>query len=79
MTEKLKQNHIIDKLYKINLNKTKVKYFNGLVFEKIGFYHLFDHPKIRKFALNDLIYSTDRYLKEREEDIRSFYLIQNFY
>ena len=78
MTEKLKQNHIIDKLYKINLNKTKVKYFNGLVFEKIGFYHLFDHPKIRKFALNDLIYSTDRYLKEREEDIRSFYLIQNF-
>jgi len=79
MTEKLKQNHIIEKLYKYNLNKSKVKYFNGLVYEKIGFYHLFyEHPKIRKFALNDLIYSTDRYLKESEEDIRSYYLIQNF-
>jgi len=79
MTEKLKQNHIIEKLYKYNLNKSKVKYFNGLLYEKIGFYHLFyEHPKIRKFALNDLIYSTDRYLKESEEDIRSYYLIQNF-
>ena len=79
MAEKVKQNHIIDKLYKYNLNKPKVKYFKGLIYEKIGFYHLFsEHPKIRKFALNDLIYTTDRYLKEREEDIRSSYLIQNF-
>lgn len=79
MTEKLKQNQIIEKLYKCNLNRSKIKYFNGLVYEKIGFYHLFsEHPKIRKFALNDLIYSADRYLKEREEDIRSSYLVQNF-
>ena len=81
MSEQIKKTNIIENIYKYNyyLANNIVKYFNGLLFEKIGFYHLFsDHPKIRKFALNTLGYATQRYIIEKEDDIKNNYLVQNF-
>ena len=80
MTEQLKTNNIIDSIYKYNYNLTNpiVKYFSALVYEKIGYYHLYsDHPKLRKFALNTLCYSSQQYILEKEDDIKNNYLIQN--
>ena len=80
MTEYLKINNIIDVIYKYSyqLSNPIVKYFSALVYEKIGYYHLFpEHPKIRRFALNILNYSTQQYILEKEEDIKNNYLMQN--
>ena len=80
MTEQLKINNMIDVIYKYNyhLSNPLVKYFSALVYEKIGYYHLFSHrPKIRKFALNTLSYSTQQYILEKEDDIKNNYLMQN--
>ena len=80
MTEQIRTNNIIESIYKYNYNLSNpvVKYFSGLVYEKIGFYHLLsEHPKIRKFALNTLCYSAQQYILEKEEDIKNNYLIQN--
>ena len=81
MTEQLRTNNIIEGIYKYNnsLSSPLIKYFNGLVYEKIGYYHFLpENPKLRKFALNTLCYSTQQYLLEKEDDIKNNYLIQNF-
>ena len=81
MTEQIRQYNIIENIYRYNyyLSNPIVKYFGGLVYEKIGCYHFFsEHPKLRKFALNILSYSTQRYILEKEDDIKYNYLIQNF-
>ena len=81
MTELLETRNIISNVYKYNnyLSNHIIKYFNGLLYEKIGFFNLISkQPKPRKFALNVLNYSTQQYLLEKESDIKNFYLIQNF-
>ena len=81
MTEQVRQYNIIENIYRYNnyLSNNDVKYFSGLVYEKIGCYHFFsEHPKLRKFALNILSYSTQRYILEKDDDIKYNYLIQNF-
>ena len=80
MTEQIRTNNIIETIYKYNyyLSSSVVKYFSGILYEKIGFYHFFtEHPRIRKFALNVLNYSTQQYILEKEDDIKNNYLIQN--
>ena len=80
MTEQLRTNDIIENIYKKNyyLSKPIVKYMNGLIYEKIGYYHFFsEHPKIRKFALNVLNYTVQQYTLEKEDDIKYNYLLQN--
>ena len=81
MTEQLRTNNIIENIYRYNyyLSSPYVKYFSAVVYEKIGFYHFFtEHPRIRKFALNILSYSTQQYILEKEDDIKNNYLVQNF-
>ena len=80
MAEQLRTNNIIDNIYKYNyhLSRPIVKYLNALVYEKIGYYNFFsDHPKIRKFALNVLCFSTQQYTLEKDDDIKYNYLLQN--
>ena len=81
MTELLETRNIISNVYKYNnyLSNHIIKYFNGLLYEKIGFFNLISkQPKPRKFALNVLNYSTQQYLLEKENDIKNYYLVQNF-
>ena len=81
MTEQLKVKNINENIYKYNnfLSNHYIKYFSGLLYEKISFYNLISgKPNIRKFAFNILKYSTQQYLLERENDIKNYYLIQNF-
>ena len=81
MTEQLKLEGIIDNIYKYNyyLMNHNIKYFIGLLYEKIGFYFLINKkPKPRKFAFNILNYAAKNYLLEKESDIKNYYLIQNF-
>ena len=81
MTEQLKVKNINENIYKYNnfLSNHYIKYFSGLLYEKISFYNfLSKRPRQRKFAFNILNYSTQQYLLEKENDIKNYYLIQNF-
>ena len=81
MTEQLKVKYIAENIYKYNnfFSKHYIKYFNGLLYEKIGFYFFISRkPKPRKFALDILNYAIPQYLLEKESDIKNYYLIQNF-
>ena len=81
MTEQLKVKYIVGNIYKFNnfLSNHYIKYFSGLLYEKIGFYYFISRkPKPRKFTINLLYYSIPHYLLEKENDIKNYYLIQNF-
>lgn len=83
MTEQLKPKDMIDTIYRIipNMTKRYIKYINALVLEKIGFFYLLidnQQPKLRKFAMNILNYSSQAFAQENEIDIRNYFLINNF-
>ena len=81
MREQIEVQYISENIYKYNnfLSNHYIKYFSGLLYEKISFYNIISKkPKIRKFVFNILNYSTQQYLLEKENDIKNYYLIQNF-
>ena len=81
MTEQFKIENIIDNIYKYNFFLTShyIKYFIGLLYEKISFYYfMYKKPKPRKFSFNILNYAIKNYSLEKESDIKNYYLMQNF-
>ena len=81
MTEQFKVENIIDNIYKYNyfLTSHYIKYFIGLLYEKISFYYfMYKKPKPRKFSFNILNYAIKNYALEKESDIKNYYLMQNF-
>ena len=73
--------NIIDNIYKYNFFLTShyIKYFIGLLYEKISFYYfMYKNPKPRKFSFNILNYAIKNYSIEKESDIKNYYLMQNY-
>ena len=81
MTEQIKVKYIAENIYKYNnfLSNHYIKYISGLLYEKVAFYYFISRkPKPRKFAFDIINYSTQQYSLEKENDIKNYYLIQNF-
>ena len=81
MAEQLNISNIINHIYSFNLllKDSNNHFITGLIYEKVGYYLLFhEYPKIRKFSLNTLAFTTEQYKLGKDEDIQSQYLLHNF-
>ena len=78
---KISNINIINHFYSFNsLLKApiNINFILGLIYEKIGYYNLVhNHPRIRKFSLNTLAFTTEKYKMENNEEIKSYYLFHN--